>query len=402
MFKPLDNDTKNIFKEKVLDRTTGLELVINEKCQNSCTYCYRKYKHKTSNLFSMEAPYVKNIIDKFLELIEDDGTFFNNRIIELYGGDPMLDYQHTKDVLNIANKYKPKRITLPTNARLVSELNDIDIEKLFEGLETQVMLSLSVDGIESDNQRPLSKIGKMLGYDEKINYEKIFKLSRKYRFGFHPMLSFKHIESWFDTVKFFLEGMGVVPYLLEVRHPLSKEKSIEAVKQLVKIRRFYETLDDDGMAVKISNTLKASQVPRGLGCSALTTLLIMPNGDIPFCHRVIDPPWVYGNVFHGIDITKAISLTSIYDHRNVPECMACPIRQSCSGLCQGACYEYWGDPWIPIPSICDFYILKSYIFSKLFDDWNGMISQGEPEQLERKAFETFGEDNVKHIIDDSV
>jgi len=396
MFKPIDDYTKKIFDKKVLSRTTSLELIINEKCQNNCKYCYRTFKHNRSSLFSLEPENVKVIIDNFLNIIQEDKSFFNDRTIELYGGDPMLDYHHTREVFKIVDEYKPKLVTIPTNARLVSELTDYDIQKLFEGIETKIRLSLSVDGMPSENNRPLSKIGKMLGYNEKINYEKLNKVSKKYGYGFHPMLSFERIDSWLETIKFFWEEMNVIPYLLEVRHSLSKEDSIKAVSELMKIRDFYQSIDEK--AVEMSNTLRASQVPRGLGCSALTTMCIMPNGDIPFCHRLVDPPWVFGNVHYGMDITKAISLTSIYNHRNLPECMICPIRIYCSGQCQGACYEYWGDPWIPIPSICDFNRLKAYIFSTRYEDWFNSL-RNYNDKLKDSVTKAFGDDIVKRMME---
>jgi radical SAM protein with 4Fe4S-binding SPASM domain len=397
MFKELDKDTKKLFDKKFLSRTTALELVINEKCQNSCTYCYRKFKHVKSPVFSVEPSQVKTMVDRFLNVIQEDAKdFFKNRKIELFGGDGLIDYQYTKKLLKILDEYNPKGISIPTNGRLVSELTSYDLESLFDGINTDIGLSLSVDGDITDKQRPLSKIGKMLSYDEKINYDKLFKIAKKYGYGYHPMLSFNKVDSWLDTIKYFFETYGIVPYLLEVRHSLSKENAIKAVIQIARIRDYYAFIDEK--AVEMANTIRASRTPRGLGCSALTTAVIMPNGDMPFCHRLIDPPWVYGNVNYGLDITKAISLHTIYNHKNVPECFICPLRDYCNGLCQGACYEYWGDPWIPIPSVCDYYLLKNYIFSLKYDDWKQMLKP-KINELKESVIEAFGEDTIKHIMD---
>jgi radical SAM protein with 4Fe4S-binding SPASM domain len=399
MFQKLDSNTKKLFDDKVLGRMTSLELVISEKCQNNCKYCYRTYKHNNSNTFALEPYQVKSHIDKFLDMIQDDGTFFNQRSVELYGGDPLLDYQKTKEILKIVDTYKPKYISIPTNARLISELTDHDIDNLLNSTDTRVHCSLSVDGDPSETNRPLSKIGKMMGYNARIDYKRLLKISRKHNFGFHPMLSFEMIDKWEDTVKFFMDELSTVPYLLEVRHALSKENAVKAVHQLLKIRKYYETIGNDD-AIAQSNTLRASIVPRGLGCSALTTMCIMPNGDIPFCHRVIDPPWVKANINYGIDISKAVSLTSIYNHRNVPECMACPIRHQCSGQCQGACYEYWGDPWIPIPSVCDYMRLKHYIFSKHYNDWYEVLKSYKSNKvLETSVINTFDKKDINMLLE---
>ena len=108
MFKELDKDTKKLFDKKFLSRTTALELVINEKCQNSCTYCYRKFKHVKSPVFSVEPSQVKTMVDRFLNVIQEDAKdFFKNRKIELFGGDGLIDYQYTKKLLKILDEYNP-------------------------------------------------------------------------------------------------------------------------------------------------------------------------------------------------------------------------------------------------------------------------------------------------------
>jgi radical SAM protein with 4Fe4S-binding SPASM domain len=397
MFKKIESEFDNIVENKFLSRRSSLELVINEKCQNACKYCYRKYKHDNSNIFSLDAEIVKKHIYNLLDLFRQDSKeFFKNRSVELYGGDPLLNYKHSLDVIKIVDSFKPKTVTVPTNARLVSELSDYDIGVLLNSTETRISLSLSVDGLPNEHNRPLSKIGKMLVHDETINYEKLFKIARKYGCGFHPMLPFDSIDNWLSVVKFFLEKFGVVPYLLEIRHSLSDDDIMKAVVQLAKIRDYYESIDEK--AVGMANTIRASVVPRGLGCSALTTITIMPNGDMPFCHRVIDPPWVYGNVNYGVDISKMISLTSVFDHRNVPSCFACPIRMECSGQCAGACYEYWGNPWMPIPSVCNYMRLKTYIFSLRYDDWK-RTHKNKMDELKAVIEENMGSDVINKVLE---
>ena len=102
----------------------------------------------------------------------------------------------------------------------------------------------------------------------------------------------------------------------------------------------------------------------------------MPDGSLPFCHRLIDKPWVYGNLAtKQFDISKAINFISGYHHSNHPECIKCPVRNLCHGQCVGASYEYWGDPWTPIHAICDYIICKNFVLSRIFDDWGKVTEQ---------------------------
>jgi len=394
---------KKILENKVLNRCKSIEIVSSEKCQNACKYCYRVKKHSKSPVYSLKGHHVKTLVDALLNQIEQDTSFTKVRDFELFGGDSLIDYADALDILRTINReYKPQRITIPTNARMLQELTINDIRRLVD-METPVGFSLSVDGI-SDGNRRLSKIGKMLAYNEEVNYPKLLKIAKEFGCGFHPMLSFTDFTNWLPTIKHFFENMGVIPYLLEVRHSLSHGQSLGAVKELVKVRKYLESKNLPKESLKNANTTSGSITPRGLGCSALTTLCIMPNGDIPFCHRLIDEPWLIGNVFHGIDISKAVQYTSTMDHRNFPDCIICPIRRFCNGLCVGACYEYWGDPWIPITTICDYMRLKYYIFGEVFEDWKNMLYNAggriKRDILLHHVSETFGGDNINKILEE--
>lgn len=392
-------DLSKIVESKVLNRMTSIEYIISEKCQNNCKYCYRTYKHNRSPIFHLKSLQVKIITERLLALFgKTKEEFFGPRYIELYGGDPLIDYKNIIEILQVISTYGPKHFTFPTNARLISELTDYDIETFLNCVPQPIYLSFSVDGDPSESNRPLSKFGKMLAYNEKINYDRLYNIAKKYGGGFHPMLRFDINDKWLDTVKFFFETYNIIPYLLEIRHSLSKEMAINSVRELVGIRDYYESMKMDKDTLRRANTISASICPRGLGCSALTTLHILPNGDLPFCHRLIDPPWIWGNVHYNINLSKAVSYRSIYDHRNVPDCIACPVRITCSGHCLGACYEYWGDPWMPIPSVCDYIRLKHYVFSHKYSDWKDIINNVNINELQKSVYKKFGEEEVKKLI----
>jgi len=396
-------DILKSIQTKYLSRITSLELVVSEKCQNNCRYCYRVKHHNNSTVNYISLDRVKVLVNNLKDMFDLPDDFFHKRRLELFGGDALLDYAKLNDLLKYLNeKLQFNNCMIPTNARMAQELTTYDLEKILNIAPGKIHLSLSVDGDPQDNQRPLSKYGRMLGYQEKINYEKLIKIAKKYRCGFHPMLSFDTPHTWFDTFKFFLD-QDVVPYLLEIRHAISKEYAIECVKQLVLIRKYIEK-NLKPQLKRFANTVCFSIVPRGLGCSAHTTLTIMPNGDIPFCHRVIDPPWIMANVLtKENNISKLITLTSGHDHRNHPICIACKIKKICAGQCAGASYEYWGDPWIPIDSICNYTKLKTFIMSYYFEDWKNCknyITDGFTfEDLRNEVYEIFGEKAIKSLLE---
>jgi radical SAM protein with 4Fe4S-binding SPASM domain len=390
---------ENAVKNKILNRLNSIEFVVSEKCQNACKYCYRVKKHNSStvNYINPENAYI--YLDNFCEIFNVDKDYFKTLGLELFGGDALVDYVKFKRLLEICmNDYEFKHMVIPTNSRLLNELNSYDILELLN-IGKRLAFSLSVDGAPADCQRPLSKYGRMLSYEEKINYDRLINLSKKHSFGFHPMFSFDNFDIWYDTFIFFAE-QEVYPYLLEVRHPIDNESALQCVLQLKRIRQYVDTLDKPFLRKQL-NTIYSSRVPRGLGCSAHTTFTIMPNGDVPFCHRVVDPPWVSLNILtKEWDTSKHITLISGHHHSNHPVCMVCPVRSVCTGQCAGASYEYWGDPWIPINSICNYILLKYYVFIKLFGDWKANANHINIKELEQKVFNIFGENKVKEILND--
>ncbi len=387
-------------QNKFLNRISGVEFIVSEKCQNNCKYCYRVKKHLSSPVSYIKPSLVKLFVENLTEMFHLTPDFFHNRKAELFGGEAMLNYKYLHDILDyLLNDVKFKEAIIPTNARMAQELTSYDLDHILDIAPGRIHLSLSVDGQPQDNQRPLSKYGRMLAYQEQINYDKLIALAKKRNCGFHPMLSFDSPETWFETFKFFLDR-GVIPYLLEIRHSIPKEDTAECVKQLVYIRKYVDKYLKPELR-KLVNTVNMSIVPRGLGCSAHTTLSIMPNGDVPFCHRVVDPPWVMANVLtKEFNISRAITLTAGHDHRNHPLCIACQIKTFCAGQCAGASYEYWGDPWIPIESICQFLKLKAYIMSLYFEDWSNIknhLTYGTVNDLRKDIISIFGEKLVKEL-----
>lgn len=360
-----------IFHNKYLNRISAIELIISEKCQNECMYCYRVKHHNKSKMIHA------TLEDLKIQLKNIDKMFgseiLKTRRVELFGGDPVLNYDILSELFTfMSNNYPGIDIILPTNSKLIQELTFNDIDKLIKrGKNNSIFFSLSVDGPYSDDNRKLSKFGVMNCYNPTVDYDHIKRILERFkgRFGLHPMLHFKSTDNWLKTVKFFYKQFNHIPYLLEVRHSLTKEEGINAVQQLIAIRKYVKSLDKY-KDIEAGNTITSSICPRGLGCSALTTMCIMPNGDIPFCHRLVEKPFVYGNIYkEQFNKEMAISYTSLFDFRNLALCMECVLRKVCVAQCLGANFEYWGDPFIMNPSICDYFKLKYYAMIKNFKIW---------------------------------
>ena len=388
-------------KLKLINKTiTSIEFIVSEKCQNDCVYCYRRAYHNRSKFIDIDSYDFEYLVDKTLEFVGNQDRL-KNEPAELFGGDGFLHFDKHVKYLEILTKKGFKKISCPTNTRMLCEISDHDLDFIVN--KYNVHYSLSVDSLVCENNRKLSRYGKMLAYNDVINYDRIFHLVKKYRFGLHPMFDFKDCDKWYDQFLFFYEN-GVINglhfYMLEIRHHIPDINRIPiAVEQMYKI--LLHIKKTNGIA-KLFNTLSPSYVSRGIGCSLQTTLTVNYDGNCYVCHRLIYPQYRYANVFNGY-FNKDIFMNYfiIYDHRNVFPCVICPIRKLCSGQCLGASFELTGGCETYIDTtICVYNLLKMYMFIKFYEDYDKeifrfVLNSIDYDLLKKMLYQYFDENILK-------
>ena len=387
-------DCYDIITDPLYNKITSLELITTTKCQNACKYCYRVKNQQEGPIIGMPVPKAKMYIENAIEMGLVDNKYMN---IEIFGGEPIIDIDYIKDLLNLVKNYT-NNITITTNGRILENIKDHDIDEIINAADGKVFFSLSVDSPFQENiNRPLSTFGKMQGFTQNRNWERLLYLSKKYKMGFHPMLSFETADKWYDTWEYFINNEAHC-YLLEVRHPLNKEQMFEAVYQLSKIKKeiIKRKLKD------VFNTTTPSYISRGVTCSAQTTLGINSDGCVYFCHRLMNERFKLADLnTKEIDISKFVMWKSLFHNGNAITCMSCPIRKICGKQCLGAIFEYWGSNGcltIPIPSICQYILLKYYIFSCFFDEWKKHIDMySNKKTLENAVLGNFGENFINNL-----
>lgn len=342
---------------------TNIEFVFSNKCQKACTYCYRVRYQNEGPVFPMRPADMERYLEVIIKynLVEMPTTF------ELFGGDPMLDLSTLTEYLKVMAPYA-KKMMFPTNGLILENLHDDTIEELIQTSNNTLSFSLSVDGPVEDIQRPLSKFGKMQGFKQTRNWDRLFHIAEKFKSGFHPMLVFENANRWFEIWDFFRKKASNL-YLLEVRHPIADlQNAVEGVYQIAKIIR---TCEKENIENAFNCTFPAI-TDRGMACSALTSLMVHYTGKSYYCHRLLYPKYeIFDFNKEQVDLRKFHLLNTAWHHSNSATCMKCPIRRVCSGQCQGAIDEYWeGAIGTPIPSVCHYYLLKYYALSKISRVWD--------------------------------
>lgn len=387
-------DCYDIITDPRFNKITNLELIIGTKCQNACKYCYRVKDQYKGSIIGMPISRAKMYIENAIEM-----GFIDSHVpfIDFFGGDPVVDLDYFKDLLKLTKNYT-NNILVPTNARLLERIKDKDIDEFFEISDGKLSFSLSIDSPCQEENRPLSSFGKMQGMVYERNWDRIIHLSNKYNMGVHPMLYFDTVDKWYDTWEFFVSKQ-IHCYLLEVRHPMTKEQMFEGVYQLVKIRK-----TADKMGIKESfNATSPSYTNRGMTCSAETTFSINTDGCSYLCHRLMNDRFKIADLnTKEVDPSKFVMWKGLFHRRNQPICMGCPIRSICATQCLGAVHEYWGGygaVTIPIPSVCQYFLLKFYMFGKVLgNDWKEFMNQYvNMNVLEKAVFGNFGEQKIREF-----
>ena len=379
----------------------SLEIMLNYKCNLACKYCY--VNRHGEELYPKELYEDKDKLLKNVEIILD--FLVENKMkpkIELFSGEALVQQvglQALEMIIDKMGNWSEITVVIPTNMSwLLSDNLTAEIERLIAkgaSLGLNVFLSGSVDGKYCEINRPfLAAVDEMTTSPMRIVdwtykpefveprgdefYEKFFKLSKKYGYGFHPMIYSHNVEHWIKNFMWFQENLKKyeIPwssiYLLEVRN---SEWTEQQIKDFGKFIEFLIYFSWDKVGRNAENYFKfmfqgrgfnilnspISTIGRGLGCSYQSCIYLRV-GDMGLapCHRSCYEPMMLGNFkveddkivgVHANNFELMIGGISA-EGDNFPYCEQCIIKSLCSHGCLGAQLEATGDMFTPIPTMC--------------------------------------------------
>ena len=323
--------------------------------------------------------------------------------LNLFGGEPFSQEVGFKSLEMILNKFKlvknkPHKIIIPTNYTfLLSKEKTKRVESLIKysrKIGMPIFLSASFGGKYCEKNRPL-KAGKETRNDK--YYEKCFAFSKKWGFGFHPMIYSELIENWQKNFLWFQKNFKKfqIPfwyiYLLEVRNVEWSKSQLKDFMDFIDFliewtycipcKKNPDYFLDFVFRKRGYNILHNSltSVGRGMGCSIQGTFQIRL-GDLTIvpCYRTSYSPFILGKFI--VKDNKIIGIESKnpelmigeigFDGKTAPVCESCLLKYLCSMGCLGSQFKTTGDLFSPIPTVCQLEHAKIYAMIKTYKRLN--------------------------------
>lgn len=392
---------EDLFNYSLLGESS-LEIYLTSHCNQKCEYCYL---HKYPGLYPEEYDkpdiILHNLQLLFDYIIEQDLyiptiEFFTGEIWQSNFGLQILDM-----TLEAYKKgLKVDCISIPSNCSFVAdEIQLCEIQKridAFARYNVRLMFSISVDGAPVESEaRPLNN--GWIKTDE--FYERLFLFAQHNTYYFHPMVAACDIEKWIDNYKWWESNCleydmdpDVVVMMLEVRNndwtPEKINSYCDFINYLID-RQWNKHNGDlasftrdmfnyDGGGLHGYVPYAPAHTDTFPGCTVASSLTVRV-GDLAICpcHRTAYNKFLYGHFVVKddkiVDIegyNPQMAMRILMSNFNLTNfgCDTCNFSPYCLKGCFGSQYESTGDPFMPIPCVCDFFKTKITFIAKKFED----------------------------------
>ena len=309
----------------------------------------------------------------------------------------LLDKNTIKDELG--NIIEPV-ILIPSNMSFCADDEKIiktqKIVDEFAQMGIRIYFSYSSDGIYATDIREKREV-------QEEFFDKVLAFCSKNNWGVHPMISYESINCAIDNYEWWKKKFkqhkfihNTIPCFLEVRNPGWTQENIEKYKQFLiyvlndtykeyncnvaelfeyhfrnyaKQDNYYQFIGDTGYSLTKFNIHRPEGTSTECGLSTFDICINCGDLRIVPCHRLAYPQLSGGKFIKNQNNTQIINIEAnenLNGYLNLismndldkPKCYKCAYKALCMKGCPGAQYEYFGDPYISIPNVCEFLMAK--------------------------------------------
>lgn len=332
------NTCCSIPNEKKQTKLEHLRLVLTNKCNLNCIYCYANGGSYNQDLQDMDFSTIKNTLDFFYSKFE----WIHQ--ISFFGGEPLI----RADLIDLTCKYvtdycdknniKYPIFSMVTNGILLNENERNIINK------HNIHINISLDGPKdfNDKQRIFKNKKSTLSVFDIV--DKNAKLLRESRpFSIESTCTniindfeytFKDIESFFQD-RYSIKRVNVSPAMMNenVNHNLDiiGDKSSEKILSTI-INRFFQNNEDkflfNDIIIRLLNTFFSNFYCSTFCDAGITQFTVSMNGDVYPCQLFLNKKeFVLGNI-NDINQEQLNSFKKKYE-KNFSKCKACGYKRFC-------------------------------------------------------------------------
>jgi uncharacterized protein len=336
-----------------------MQIVLNvtHKCNLNCDYCYGGDGSYNGPAIHMSRDTAKQAVDFLMKV---SGNSDNCRIT-LFGGEPLLNFDLVKYVVQYARKEASKlnkklHLGMTTNGLL------LDDDKADFLLKENIEVTFSFDGPKKiqDKNRPFKSNKEKSSFD--LIYPKILKYIEKAEknnrfYAFRATITRPGVRNMFDVSNFFKRFKtkeihydtaeyknGISPGGLAITDRDIRFYRHEVKKMADEFKKDHSKIEYD----LFSGPLKAmkGKIKKESFCVSPGAFYagVSAEGDIFPCHRLVGyKETKLGNVWDGFDREKWLKKYARVHIFNSKVCSRCWVRYFCGGMCPATNYFLGGD-----------------------------------------------------------
>lgn len=344
---PANDDETERYKEFV-ERLTGtpsvsvLYLLLTDKCNFSCTYCYIENGLSASHQFSyMTAATAMRALDLFSEVRNPSIT---DPLIIFYGGEPLLNEQCLSQSISYIQQCKDEgrlpdktRISLITNGSLVTPEIALFLK------QNDVVVSVSIDGHAAEHNQTRVLHSGAGTFSKALKAYLLFQ-----EVGLEPGISctinHHNIGRLEEINRWFVEDLGAtsigynLPMYAGTYSSTVDDLVEEATDELLccfAYNREHGVYEDRMMRKVNAFVGQKVHVSDCAGCG--NQIVVAPDGSTGVCQAFIgSKEYFSGNVYDGGLSSGFMSTLQEWSKRsplNMTECLDCPALGICGGGC---------------------------------------------------------------------
>jgi len=312
---------------KTLSGLNNILLVITNKCNLSCEYCY----------MSNEPNYMDfNLTKKIIDNTDDNSN------IEFFGGEPLLNADVVEQTLDYIKQQNRKlRSVIITNGTIFND----QVKRILTN--HQCGIGISFDGINNFIRTHNKETDKLI-----LQNIKDISDFLKRDIGVKISITPQNVHTLLDNVKWLYEEQNI-KYLSHflLRDDGWTPETVQTLREQLRLlipynkKHFNDGLRNDFLNIFID------QYKRSYGCWAgKHGVGIDYKGDIYPCQRFLtNQQFKLGTVDTGIKN----ELFKYYDSKNFVGCQKCKIYDRCNDFCIASQLETNGTMFLPINNVCD-------------------------------------------------